>query len=68
MEKEFFCLGRLSSQGSKEKKVDSRFSKQLFVKPNLFKDKNAPVEKIEFHFTSVLSKVHSVQSSSPALN
>ena len=29
MENEFFCLGRLGSQGSKEKKVDLRNSEQL---------------------------------------
>jgi hypothetical protein len=26
---EFFCLGRLAAQGSKEKKVDLSFSEQL---------------------------------------
>ena len=30
LEHEFFCLGRLGSQGSKEKKVDLRNSEQLF--------------------------------------
>ena len=29
LEKEFFCLGRLGSEGSKEKKVDLRNSEQL---------------------------------------
>ena len=29
LEYEFFCLGRLGSQGSKEKKVDLRNSEQL---------------------------------------
>ena len=29
LEHEFFCLGRLGSQGSKEKKVDLRNSEQL---------------------------------------
>ena len=29
LEHEFLCLGRLGSQGSKGKKVDSRFSEQL---------------------------------------
>jgi hypothetical protein len=29
MEHEFFCLGRLGSQGSKEKKMDLRNSEQL---------------------------------------
>ena len=31
LEHEFFCYGRLGSQGSKEKKVDLRNSEQLFV-------------------------------------
>ena len=30
LEHEFFCCGRLGSQGSKEKKVDLRNSEQLF--------------------------------------
>ena len=30
LEHEFFCLGRLGSQGSKEKKVDLRNFEQLF--------------------------------------
>jgi hypothetical protein len=29
LEQEFFCLGRLGSQGSKKKKVDLRNSEQL---------------------------------------